>query len=81
MLYRSTPHATTGKVCGEQARQKQHHDARAGFQQFAVGTSHGTRRSRQVSVEAWYHTRALVFCILSGQMDGGQMQWKHVDHI
>ena len=51
------------KVGREQARQKQHHDTRARFRQFAVGTR---VMVREVSMEAWYHTRAPGSCVLSG---------------
>ena len=70
------------KVGREQARQKQHHDTRARFRQFAVGTRVMVREGRDKSV--WtpgtiLERRGPVSYLV--QMDGGQMQRKHVDHI
>ena len=70
------------KVCREQARQKQHHDARARFRQFAVGARVKVREGRDKSL--WkpgtiLESRGPVSYLV--QMDGGQMQRKHVDHI
>ena len=70
------------KVCREQARQKQHHDARARFRQFAVGARVMVREGRDKSV--WkpgtiLERRDPVSYLV--QLDGGQMQQKHVDHI
>lgn len=70
------------KVCREQARQKQHHDAGTHFRQFAVGARVMVREGRDKSV--WkpgtiLERRGPVSYLV--QLDGGQMQRKHVDHI
>ena len=70
------------KVGREQARQKQHHDARARFRQFAVGARVMVREGRDKSV--WkpgtiLEHRGPVYYLV--QMDGGQIQRKHVEHI
>ena len=54
------------KVGRDQARQKEHHDTRARFRQFAVGTRVMVREGRDNDMEAWYHTRAPGSCVLSG---------------